>query len=286
MVNGFGYTGQTTTYGAWLSDHWRFIALDTAYLCYKTNENGDRNAVTGETEAPNPDAVISWLKDTVLLGHEDDKRGIVLFSHHDPFSDFSKAYLATAQQLSSILPPNRKVVWFYGHDHELSFYSDMQLSGTNFITIPRMVGNGGFADKISPPARSNSLLAWDSRVYQEIPTVPPAKAKVGFNGYFKILVEGPELRVSYISGKCKDDSCLTGLSETESTLVAEETFTVDLDSGDIAQKWNFMLDTIERPGFTAHAMAGATAGHVIVEDSLPFNESQGTLWNLQYSTTD
>jgi len=246
MENGFQYSGQSTTYGAWQSDHWRVIALDSGYESYETDENGHRKigisikdtTLLAETDAPQPEAVIEWLKNTVKLGDSTDRRGIVLLSHHQPVSDWEKAYLGTAKQLNDILPAGKTVVWFFGHEHRLAMYKKMQLQDTSFQFYPRMVGNGGFSEKPTDPDRLDGLHAYDKRVYQQIPTdVGSGTDPVGFNGFFKLQIKGKELEASYITGKCKGGDCSQGYDENEGDTVAVETFTVDASSGEISQTW-------------------------------------------------
>lgn len=237
MDTGFQSTGQETTYMGWQSDSWRFIALDTGYDSYWKLKSGTRIVVpTPENPptAPQPQAVIDWLVNVVKVGDETDKRGLVLFTHHQPFSDFSSAYLGTAKQLTKILPPGKQVLWFAGHEHSLAFYDEVILKGTTFSTINRMVGNGGMFNNIAVPARTTVLLGYDNRVYQRIPNDLGGQVPVGFNGFFNISVAGPKLEISYFTGKCKPSSCDDGYEDNTGTFVAKEEVTVDLTTGKLA----------------------------------------------------
>jgi len=249
--NGFSYTGQKTTYGVWQSDSWRFIALDSSYLCYggfpdKLNHGHGARNVANETEAPQPDAVIKWLTDVVRINDPEDKRGIVLFSHHQPFSDWGPVYLGTVKQLNQIIPSGRTVIWFFGHEHRLALYEKLRLGEedpsweTGYAIYPRMVGNGGFSDVVGAPNRTNSLRGYDDRLYQNIPQHPFPDAAVGFNGYFTLTVSGARLDASYVTGKCAAGGCNEGLDTTEGTVMATETYTVDLDSGELSQEFTFL----------------------------------------------
>jgi len=114
-------------------------------------------------------------------------------------------------------------------------YEKTQVQGTSFHIYPRMVGNGGFSDIPSDPVRLDGLWAYDKRVYQEIPNDVGGKHPVGFNGFFKLVVKGNELEVSYITGKCKSGDCTLGYDANEGDIVASETITVDASSGEVSQ---------------------------------------------------
>jgi len=210
-----------------------------------------------ETDAPNPDVVVKWLREIVKLGDENDKRGIVLWTHHQPYSAWGEAYIGVAKQLNHILPEGKTVIWLFGHEHRLAFYNLMRIKSyeneeasqftTRFNVFPRMVGNGGFPNDLGIPqpavtGHKANLAAWDNRTYIEIPRLPMTPQAIGFNGFFKINVDGPTLNVSYITYKCIDayTHCKDGLSQTQGDVVAAETFKVDLKSGDIKHRWNHL----------------------------------------------
>ena len=204
VYHGYTYSGQKTNYGAWLSDHWRFVALDTGYRCMHLRANGSRDTGdSGETDAPQPEVVVEWLSQTLNLNNVSDNRGIVIMTHHQPYSDFERAYLGTALQLQKILPKNRTVLWLFGHEHRFALYDKLRLNDTwnckgsvshfvsDFSFYPRMVGYGGYRDSPKAPKRKDrpwKLKAWDQRVYQEIPNDDDKNLQaLGYNGYFKIV---------------------------------------------------------------------------------------------------
>jgi hypothetical protein len=290
-VDGFGYSGQTTSYGAYQSDSWRIIILDSGYLSYAflPGANKHRNMLK-ETDAPQPDQVIDWLQNVVKLDDPNDKRGIVLVTHHMPYSDWDKEYLGTAKQLNSMLK-GRSVVWFFGHEHRLAFYTKLRLQEaaskknpaweSDFDLFPRMVGNGGFPDTMPPPSQHDGarLLMWDNRTYQTIPQDPFPAASISFNGFFKIEVDGDAMDVSYITAKCKQpDNCDLGYDNTSSEVVAQETYTVNKQTGEIAHKWNLISDGLTKsPRFEEFKnKAEALIGTCSAPDP-----GKGLLWNLQ-----
>jgi len=235
-VDGFSYTGQQTTYAAWQTDSWRIISLDTGRLCYSSHM-GVRDVEFGTTDAPLPDEVVDWLVNTVQLGDPNDKRGILLLSHHQPYDAFSTSYMGAANQLNKILPKGKQVLWLYGHDHMLALYKKMQLEGTDFVIYPRLIGIGGFPNILASPKKTDGLVAYDFRTYQAIPDDDGNAQNVGFNGYAKLTITGNKLDISYITASCTDNDCTKGLSETDPTTVAFETFEADLSTGQVEQTY-------------------------------------------------
>mmetsp|Transcript_87207 Transcript_87207/g.281695 ORF Transcript_87207/g.281695 Transcript_87207/m.281695 type:complete len:213 (-) Transcript_87207:206-844(-) len=124
--SGFSYTAQQTTYAVWQSESWRIVSLDTGRLCYSLGPDNIRNVETGSTFAPMPDEVVEWLTNTVKLGDPSDKRGIILLSHHQPYDAFAKASIGAAQQINTILPKGKQILWFYGHDHMFTIFKKRQ----------------------------------------------------------------------------------------------------------------------------------------------------------------
>merc|ERR1719330_1950208 len=242
--NGFAYSGQKTTYGVWQSDSWRVVALDTGAESYPTMPGGPRN-IAMTSDAPQPEALVAWLRDVVRLGDPEDKRGIVLLSHHQPYDAWVGVYLGCAKQLNDIIPAGRTVVWLFGHEHYFAIYKKMQVEEdgfrTNFTMYPRLVGHGGYPiDMMGAPKRPEGVVAYDERLYQKIPTGSLAgDFRSGFHGYFKMEVSGPTLNVSYVSAKCKASGCDHGYDEKKGDVVARESYSVDLATGELAHSFDF-----------------------------------------------
>lgn len=292
VYQGYQYSGQKANYGAWQSDHWRFIALDTGYLCFKLNQNGSRDiGKGGETDAPQPKEVVDWLMNTVKLNNPNDKRGIVLLTHHMPYSDFEHVYLGTAMQLQNILPKSRTVVWFFGHEHRFALYDKLKLNEHHFKSdyaiYPRLVGNGGY--RITPKSpthhkRHLKLKAYDKRLYQEVPDDDKHKmVKLGFNGYFKILVDGPDLLVNYISARCKAQGCSHGYDDTAGDVYANETISVDLKNGHLKQEFHYLNTAI----LTEPPSADKTA-KLEADPTIPWHQANesGVVYNSENTDMD
>ena len=109
----------------------------------------DGGDVASETDAPQTEQVIDWLNNTIKLGEmcKTDKRGIVLFTHHQYFSAWGTAYLGTAKQLATIVPKDCTVLWIWGHEHRFEVYDaadNVAGTGNGFNAYGRTIGNGGF----------------------------------------------------------------------------------------------------------------------------------------------
>merc|ERR1711974_193598 len=94
--------------------YWRVIGLDTGYHSY--------GFLLNSRNTSQPDAVVDWLVNDVKINDPNDKRGILLFTHHQFLSAFDSPIKYTAQQLADLLPKGRQFVWLWGHEHRLSFY--------------------------------------------------------------------------------------------------------------------------------------------------------------------
>jgi len=240
---GFAYTGQETTYAAYLSQHWRMLLLDTGYESYKKNSDGSRMAIGKGTQSPLPDQVVSWLENEVRLGDSNDKRGIIVMTHHQPYSVWEGRFLAAAKQIDNMLPENRTLLWFFGHEHRLAFYRERRLVDkdwmSSFRAHMRLVGNGGMVDSLVRPKSVESLHAFDDRTYQSIPNDLGQADPVGFNGYVTLDFDGPEVTATYLSAACKADgaaNCAAGLDDQRSEVLAQETIVVD-EAGGLSQTW-------------------------------------------------
>jgi len=182
-----------------------------------------------------PDEVVDWLVNTVKLGDPNDKRGILLLTHHQPYDAFSGSYMGAANQLNKILPEGKQVVWLFGHNHAFAMYKKMQLDGTDFVIYPRLIGIGGFPNILEHPKSISAIVAWDQRTFQKIPDLGGIEQSIGFNGFAKIVINGIDMEIKYITNDCTDNDCVKGLSSTNGSTIATETFSADLSTGNVQQ---------------------------------------------------
>lgn len=215
--------------------HWRIIGLDTGYNSLK----GFLGVASNQNLSLHPKQ-IEWLKNVVKP--EQDNRGIILLSHHQPFSAFDKeAFANPGRQLSPLLG-NRTILWFWGHEHRLSLYGENKMDENRLDNVQkvfgRCIGHGGMpvdVDEMPGKKPLRNLVAFDKRLRKKI----DGKFPVGFNGYAVLSLNGPELTVEYFDDndlkderkileekwRLSGDGRLEGVSITDSTEEWKESLT-------------------------------------------------------------
>jgi Calcineurin-like phosphoesterase len=218
---------QETSFFCLENDYWRIIGLDTGYdsltgwLGLKANGNLDL-----------PDVQKAWLQNTVKLN--EDKRGIIILSHHQCFSAFEDEFPNPGKFISSLMQPGRDIIWLWGHEHWFSVYGANQLdNGSNVYA--RCIGNSGMPVELKDtggnpkvPKSSNvgeavnrNLVLYDNRQREVIDATIP----LGFNGYTFLNLEGPKLVISYY-----DDNNM----QPQSRKVLEEEWSIDINTGNLS----------------------------------------------------
>jgi hypothetical protein len=177
--------------------YWRIIGLDTGYHSLK--------GFLGIKANPNLELHkehVKWLREVVQPAK--DNRGLILLSHHQPFSAFDKEeYPGPARQFAELVEANRTVLWFWGHEHRLSLYGENGMdNGMNVFA--RCMGHGGMPVPIGEePGQHKSLrniVLFDRRERKKIDNFP-----VGYNGYAVLKLKGPELAVEYYDDNDNND---------------------------------------------------------------------------------
>ncbi len=141
--------------------------------------------------------LIAWLKDEVRLG-EDRKRGVILLSHHQYYSQFESGYDAPARQLAQLL--KRPALWFWGHEHRFAIYGKNEYREAGLEIYGRCIGHGGLPieDILDRPNQAqkyqNNLVLYDRR---ERARIGRLRIPVGFNGYANLTFSGRRLTVEY-----------------------------------------------------------------------------------------
>jgi len=163
------------------------------------------------------------------IGDPSDTRGIIFMSHHQYFSAFSdqkQPSLATPQQLASLVPAGRTVLWLWGHEHRLAFYDLLAVKGCSLNVYARCIGVGGFPTQLAqvpPSAKKFRLRVFDDRVYS-VQQGAFWKAKIGFQGFSHLNFSGPFLSINYRSLHIDGNGVL---SPSDSDLLVSETWLVD-----------------------------------------------------------
>jgi hypothetical protein len=247
---------QQASYFCLENEHWRIIGLDTGY-----NSLRGFLGLRANTRLKLTDQQMAWLRETVQPAS--DKRGIILLCHHPCFSAFEKdEFQAIIPQLASLLG-GRNVLWFWGHEHRLSFYGHNALGGagsdgagvpggaaapagaapagasiTGGAAVPgcfaRCIGHGGMPVEIgefnlkgatATDKANRNLVFYDKRVRETI----DGNIALGHNGYVILEFLAQKLVVRYF-----DDS-FTDAHGARSPIV-EEHWVIDTATGALTGK--------------------------------------------------
>lgn len=199
--NGYGYfdvllpwmglrhpnaTPQKASYFCLENDYWQVIGLDTGYRSV-----GIPLIELIMSKADLRSEIIEWLKNELKV--QETNKGIILLSHHQYTSAFDKTYPATARQLAKIFG-NRKVLWFWGHEHRLALYGLYKIDD-GISAYGRCIGHGGMPVSLVDPNKLKSgsnIVVYDNRPYKHV-----AKIEVGHNGYGVLELDNAKLKVDY-----------------------------------------------------------------------------------------
>jgi hypothetical protein len=146
------------------NSHWILACLDTAYIDFDLDARQ-----------------VAWLKAIV---NSAGTRKLILFSHHQPFSQLDVQGPNLQVALADLLKQQRIHAWFWGHEHRLVLYEPHPVWGLN----GRCIGNGGF------PAFRDNLPNARGNVYQwlTLPAQPQAPAARLLDGPNFWIPQDPE----------------------------------------------------------------------------------------------
>jgi hypothetical protein len=147
------------------NSRWILVSLDTAY------EDFDL-----------ADKQVAWVKSVVNAA---GSRKLILFSHHQPFSQLDDQGPNLQVALAELLNSQRIYAWFWGHEHRLVLYDPHSTWGFK----GRCIGHGGF------PAFRDDLPDAHGNVYQWLilpaqPYAPKAQLLDGPNFWIPQDTEG------------------------------------------------------------------------------------------------
>ncbi|MBO0911946.1 MAG: metallophosphoesterase [Acidobacteria bacterium] len=191
------------------NDHWAILGLDTGYNSKGIPWLGWLGEQLGWSwlmpSCTLPDAALEWIS-MRLQPLVEGERGLILLTHHQPFSAFDNEYPNTAKQLSGIRAfQNRKLLWLWGHEHRLAGYDLSVLKGLELYG--RCLGHGGMpVERGQAPREDRSgrnLLFYDDRSYD--PQIDPRGSGIvardtdfGVNGFARLTLAGPTATISYV----------------------------------------------------------------------------------------
>lgn len=156
---------QDSSYFALQNAKWLFIALDTAHTDFDIDkEQAD------------------WL--TAIVSTHGPDRKVMLFSHHQVFSQLDHQGTNLAKSVGSLLQQKAINYWYWGHEHRCVFYDAHETYGV----VARCIGHGGMPQKRAPVpelplAESRGDYSW--RRLEKRPGVPAAVVLDGPNTYIK-----------------------------------------------------------------------------------------------------
>jgi hypothetical protein len=188
LYDGDTMTGQLTSFFCLQNEDWRIVALDTGYnsigfpILSQIPLVNDLPGVGGNCKL-RPE-LIRWL--TEVVKPEQDRRGIIVMSHHQAYSAFETSYRKPEQQLWNA-GFQKPVLWFWGHEHRLAGYD---LYGTTDLrSYGRCIGHGGMPVDRGMPTHEPTPVFYDNRV---------ARNTFGINGFVNLLFVGRNLSSEYI----------------------------------------------------------------------------------------
>ncbi len=121
---------------------WILICMDTAYEDFDLDPKQ-----------------VAWIKGVVAAA---GTRKLILFSHHQPFSQLDSQGPNLQVALADLLSTQRIHAWFWGHEHRLVLYEPHSKWGFK----GRCIGNGGY------PGFRDDLPDAHGNIYQWL-TLPP-----------------------------------------------------------------------------------------------------------------
>jgi hypothetical protein len=113
--------GQSSSCFAMHNDHWLLVGLDTAY------EDHDLDTEQG-----------AWL--AALVKGIGEKRKVVLFSHHQPYSLMDAQGPKLVRKVADLLAARRIFAWYWGHEHRCLLYDPHPAWGVH----GRCIGHSGY----------------------------------------------------------------------------------------------------------------------------------------------
>ena len=200
-------SGQQTSFFCLQNQYWRIIAIDTGYnsigvpIFSHIPIINDIPGIGGNCKLRNE--LIDWVTDVVKPAQ--DRRGLIIISHHQNYSAFQNQYKKAAEQLWDA-GIRRPVLWFWGHEHRLAGYD---LYGTcDLKSFGRCIGHGGMPVDRGVPTHEPTPVFYDNRL---------AKNSYGVNGFVNLTFNGSTLTTEY--------------DDLDGTNVLREEWTVDESGG-------------------------------------------------------
>jgi hypothetical protein len=193
-----GFDGQKAGFFCIENEYWRILGLDTGY-----NSIGKIPVIDMlpfcAPDSRFEDKLMTWLKEVVKIDNKEDKRGIVVLTHHQYISAFKKEkeYLAPAKQLASLLGTDRKIIWLWGHEHKFSMYEKVQVKD-GVTAYGRCMGHGGMPVELETFNMNEKLAGYSKLVMFDGRERPgTSDYPLGYNGYTVLKLQDENLGIEY-----------------------------------------------------------------------------------------
>jgi hypothetical protein len=177
---------------AYQNSRWLLIGLDTAYIDHALDQP-DKNGVNMTDQ-------VAWI---TRLVEQAGNRKVILFSHHQPFSQLDKPGPKIVNAMGDALL-QRIYAWFWGHEHRCVLYQPHETFGLK----GRCIGHGGFPefrDSFDDADRGPDGYRWVSLASKD--TAPAAEVLDGANKF----IDDDGARYSphgYVVLTFNDDECV------------------------------------------------------------------------------
>ncbi|MGJ4953549.1 metallophosphoesterase family protein [Bradyrhizobium sp. HKCCYLS20291] len=161
--------GQKSSYFAFQNANWTLIGLDVAYIDHDID-----------------DEQAWWVSEVVRNA---GSRKVVLFSHHQLYSNIEKAQgdrLWSHATFGALLRSRRVFAWYWGHEHRCTIFEEPD---REFGIYGRCIGHGGMPQardltKGLPRSAHSRYAAADWRVCDEMAVGPTVLSRA-------VVLEGP-----------------------------------------------------------------------------------------------
>jgi hypothetical protein len=195
-----GFEGQKAGFFCLENDKWRILGLDTGYHSigkipllellpwFSPNCHFDQ-------------LLMDWLRDQLKLNDPEDKRGLLILTHHQYITAFSGQgeYTIPAKQIAKLIGKDRPVLWLWGHEHKLSVFEKAQV-GEGVTAYGRCIGHGGMPVELGSSGfkRSDDKHGSSKLVYvDKRRRIDEPGCVLGYNGYVLLKLLDKRLDIFY-----------------------------------------------------------------------------------------
>jgi hypothetical protein len=195
------YQKQKASFFCLQNEHWRILGLDTGYHSIGKIPLIELIPLFS-ADSRFPKKMIKWLKEVVRLEDKNDKRALLILTHHQYISAFrgESEYLVPGNQLGKLIGTERPVIWLWGHEHKLSVFEKTQAGKKGVTAYGRCIGHGGMPIELDSKefTKDPEKIGYSKLVMVDKRTKTNTNNyRLGFNGYSLIKINGADLNIEY-----------------------------------------------------------------------------------------